>query len=93
MSGADSIVFLALQANDDTRHVIAAILADNPQAQLDEQPAMVRIFARGTLRVQRETIEALIGRAFDLQELHVNMISLSGHVDETDDSLTLSWER
>jgi len=93
MSGADSIVFLVLQANDDTRHVISAILADNPQAQLDEQPAMVRIFTKGTLRVHRQTIEDLMGRAFDLQELHVNMISLSGHVDETDDSLTLSWER
>lgn len=93
MSGSDSIVFLALQANDDTRHIISAILTDNPHAQLDEQPAMVRIFAKGTLCVQRETIEAIIGRTFDLQELHVNMISLSGHVDEADDSLTLSWER
>ncbi|MGQ4828037.1 MmoB/DmpM family protein, partial [Enterococcus faecalis] len=34
-----------------------------------------------------------VGRDFDLQELHINMISLSGHVDETDDELSLSWER
>ncbi len=32
-----------------------------------------------------------IGREFDLQELHINLISLSGNLDETDDELTLSW--
>lgn len=88
-----STVFLALQANDDTRHVIDAIMADNPAASLDPQPAMVRITAPGTLVVRRETIEELIGRDFDLQELHVNMISLSGRVEETDDIFTLSWDR
>ncbi|MDB5699332.1 MAG: monooxygenase [Alphaproteobacteria bacterium] len=91
-SGADSTVFLVLQANDETRNIVSAIMADNPGAQLDEQPAMVRIHAKGTLRVHRETIEELMGRDYDLQELHVNMISLSGHVDETDDSLTISWD-
>jgi phenol hydroxylase P2 protein len=28
---------------------------------------------------------------FDLQEMHINLITLSGNVDETDDELTLSW--
>lgn len=93
MNGAESTVFLALQANDDTRQVIEAIKVDNPTALLDWQPAMVRITAKGTLRVHRATIEEMIGRDFDLQELHVNMISLSGHVDETDDTLTLTWDR
>ncbi|KKC24299.1 MmoB/DmpM family protein [Sphingomonas sp. SRS2] len=93
MSGEESFVFLALQANDDTRPVIEAILADNPHAKLDEQPAMVRIHAKGSLRVRRASIEELVGRPFDLQELHINMITLSGHIDETDDALTLSWER
>ena len=41
--------------------------------------------------VRARTIEELIGRDFDLQELHINLISLSGNVDETDDELTLSW--
>ena len=93
MSGEESIVFLALQANDDTRPVIEAILADNPHSRPDEQPAMVRIHAKGSLHVRRASIEELVGRSFDLQELHINMISLSGHIDETDDALTLSWER
>jgi phenol hydroxylase P2 protein len=51
---------------------------------------MVKIDARGSL-IRASTIEEQIGRDFDLQELHVNLITLSGHVDETDDEFTLSW--
>lgn len=86
-----STVFLALQTNDDTRPLIEAILADNPQAVLQEEPAMVKIDAEGSLVVRRSSIEAILGRPFDLQELQINLISLSGHVDETDDEFTLSW--
>ena len=86
-----SKVFIALQTNDDTRSIIQTILADNPHAIANEQPAMVKIDAEGALVVRRSTIEELIGRDFDLQELHINLISLTGHVDETDDELTLSW--
>jgi phenol/toluene 2-monooxygenase (NADH) P2/A2 len=86
-----SNVFLALQANDDTRPIVEAILADNPNAKVDDQPGMVRIYAPNTLSVNRETVEELVGRSFDLQELHIHMISISGHVDETDDTLTLTW--
>jgi phenol hydroxylase P2 protein len=49
------------------------------------------IDAPDTLSVNRETVEELVGRSFDLQELHIHMISISGHVDETDDTLTLTW--
>ena len=91
MSTETSNVFLALQANDDTRPIVEAILADNPNAKVDDQPGMVRIYAPDTLSVNRETVEELVGRSFDLQELHIHMISISGHVDETDDTLTLTW--
>ncbi len=87
-----STVFLCLQANDDTRCVVEAIRTDNPEASFDWQPGMVRITAPGTLTIHRATIEEEIGRAYDLQEMHVNLISLSGHVDEDDDVLSLSWD-
>jgi phenol/toluene 2-monooxygenase (NADH) P2/A2 len=86
-----SKVFIALQTNEETRQIIEAILADNPHAVADVQPAMVKIDAEGSLVVRRSSIEALMGRDFDLQEMHINLISLTGHVDETDDELTLSW--
>ena len=86
-----STVVLALQTNEETRPIIEAILQDNPGAVCDEQPAMVKINADGRLVVRRETIEEIIGRAYDLQELQVNLITISGNLDQTDDEMILYW--
>ena len=87
-----STVFLALQTNEETRPIIEAILQDNPNAVVDEQPAMVKINADGRLVVRRERIEEIIGREYDLQEMQVNMITMSGNLDQTDDEITLFWK-
>ncbi|MBT9498374.1 MAG: MmoB/DmpM family protein [Zoogloea sp.] len=86
-----STVFIALQANEDTRPIIEASELANPPAIVHRQPAMVKIDAEGTLVIRKSTIEEQIGRDFDLQELHINLISLTGNVIEDDDTLTLSW--
>ncbi len=85
-------VFIAFQANNDTLPVIEAIQADNPHATVHEYPAMVRISAPGHLVVRRTSVEALIGRDYDLRELQINMISLGGEVDETEHEFTLQWQ-
>lgn len=87
-----STVFIALQANEDTRPIIEAITADNPHAVVNQQPAMVKIDAEHSLVVRRQTIEELIGRDYDLQELQVNMITMSGNLDQTDDEIRLFWK-
>lgn len=86
-----STVFIAFQTNDETRSIIDAVLADNPHAVLDVQPAMTKINAEGRLVIKRESIEERLGRPFDLQELQVNLITLSGNLDEDDDQFTLAW--
>lgn len=86
-----STVFIALQANEETRPIVDAIVEDNPNAVVNRQPAMVKIDAEGELVIRRETIEEQIGRDYDLQELQVNLISLSGNVDEDEDAFTLRW--
>lgn len=86
-----SNVFIAFQTNEETRSIVEAILADNPNATVNQQPAMVKIDAPDTLVVRRSTVEEHMGRPFDLQELHINLITLTGHIDETDDEFTLSW--
>lgn len=88
-----STVFIALQANEETRPIIEAIVADNPAAVVNREPAMVKIDAPGRLVIRRASIEDNLGREFDLQEIHINLITISGHVDEDDDTLTLSWGR
>lgn len=84
-------VFIAFQANDDTRALVEAIEADNPDASVTHMPAMVKIDCPGRIVVKRESIEGLIGREFDLRELQINLISLSGNIDESDDEFVLYW--
>lgn len=88
---ANDSVFIAFQANDETRPIIEAIEADNPGAKIVRYPAMVKIDRPGRLVVKRETIEENIGRAYDLRELQVNLISLSGNIEESDDEFVLHW--
>ena len=87
-----SNVFIAFQKNEESRCIIAAILEDNPGAVVNEQPAMVRIDVPNRMVIRRATVEEQMGRAFDLQEMHVNLISLTGHIDETDDEFVLAWK-
>ena len=86
-----SKVFIAFQDNEESRPVIEAILADNPEAVAVHSPGLVKIDAPGRLVVRRATIEEIVGRPFDLQQIQVNLVTLSGHVDEDDDELSLSW--
>lgn len=86
-----STVFIALQANEETRPIVEAIEEDNPKAVVSREPAMIKIDAPGRLVIRKDTIERNLGREFDLQEIHVNLITLSGHVDEDEDTLTLQW--
>ncbi len=86
-----SNVFIAFQANEDSRPIVDAILADNPAATAVHSPGLVKIDAPDHLTIRRETIEAHIGRSFDLQQIQVNLVTLTGYIDEDDDQFTLSW--
>jgi len=88
-----SSVFIAFQTNEASRGIVDAIVDDNPGATVNEQPAMVRVDVPDALTINRSTVEDKLGRSFDLQELHVHLITLSGHIDESDDAFTLSWKQ
>ena len=84
-------VYLILQDNDVSRYIVEAVEADNPAVTINYQPALIRMEAEGRLVVNRETVEDKLGRQWDVQELHLNLITLGGNVDEDDDRLELSW--
>ena len=88
-----SNVFIAFQKNEDSRAIVNAILADNPTASVSDQPAMVKIDVPGRMVIRKSTLEEEIGRDFDLQEMHVHLITLSGNIDETDDEFSLTWNQ
>ncbi|MBV1787122.1 MmoB/DmpM family protein [Marinobacterium sp. D7] len=86
-----SKVYIALQDNDVSRYIVEAIEEDNPEVRVIHNPAMIRIEAEGYLVVKRETVEEKLGRDWEVPELHLNLITLGGNVDEDDDQLSLSW--
>jgi phenol/toluene 2-monooxygenase (NADH) P2/A2 len=86
-------VYIAFQNNEDARPLIEAIEQDNSEAHIEYYPAMVKIDAPGRLVIRRDTIEELIGREWDPQEIHVNLISLSGNVVEDEDQFALERGR
>ena len=51
-----SNVFIAFQKNEESRCIVEAILADNPDAVINEQPAMVKVDVPGRLVIRRERL-------------------------------------
>ena len=88
-----STVFIAFQTNETSRGIVEAIEEDNPAAVVSEMPALVKVDAENSMTIKRETIEEKLGRRFDLQEMHVHLITLSGNIDETDDEFSLTWNQ
>lgn len=86
-------VSITLQNTDDARPIIDAIQADNPQATINVYPSMVKIDCPGKLVVRQETVAENLGRPWNVQELHLSLISLAGEVDEEDDYFALEWRR
>jgi phenol hydroxylase P2 protein len=88
-----SKVYIALQDNEESHYIVEAIEEDNPDATVIYQPAMIRIENEGHLVIKRETVEEKMGRDWEVQALHVNLITLGGNVDEDDDQLSLTWNQ
>ncbi|MBX3263172.1 MAG: MmoB/DmpM family protein [Labilithrix sp.] len=84
-------VSITLQNTGDARAIIEAIAADNPSAKIQSFPAMVKIDCASRLVIQRRTVEEKVGRAWDLQELHLSLVSLSGNIEEDDDAFVIAW--
>ena len=84
-------VFISFQNNAEAQPIIEAIMDDNPDAELSETPGMVKIDCPQRLVVNQSTVSEKMGRDFDLQEIHINLISLAGNIDEDDDAFVLMW--
>ncbi|WP_417227505.1 MmoB/DmpM family protein [Amphritea sp.] len=88
-----SKVYIMLQDNDESRYIVEAIEESNPDATIIHQPAMIRIEREARLVIEREVVEEKMGRDWDVQELHLNLITLGGNVDEDDDQFALEWKQ
>jgi phenol hydroxylase P2 protein len=88
-----SKAFIVLQDNEESRFIVEAIEEDNADSTVIHQPAMIRVEREGRLTIQRQTVEEKIGRDWDVQSLHVNLVTIGGNVDEDDDHFTLEWNQ
>lgn len=86
-------VSITLQNTDAARPIIEAIAADNPGVSATEMPGCVKLDREGSLVIKRASVERLLGREWDPQEIHLTLVSLAGNLDEDDDSFSLSWSR
>lgn len=88
-----SKVYLALQDNDTSRYIVEAVEQDNPNVTGIYQPAMIRMECEDRLVINRATVEEKLGQSWDVQELHLNLVTLGGNVEEDDDSITVHWNK
>ncbi len=88
---AGSNVMLVLQAVEEARPMIEAIKKDNPNAIIEKEPAMFKIQCPDKLVVKADTMESIIGREWDPQELQLCLVTLAGNVDEDYDHFTIYW--
>ncbi|MDQ0121984.1 phenol hydroxylase P2 protein [Pseudomonas lini] len=86
------LAFIVFQDNDNARYLVDAITEDNPHAEVQHMPAMIRIQAEKRLEIRRATVEAKIGREWDVQEMLIDVVSIGGNVAEDDDSFVLEWK-
>ena len=63
----------------------------NPAAVVNDSPGMVKIDCPRRLVIRRETVEEKIGGDFNLQDIHLTLISLAGNIEEDDDEFVLQW--
>lgn len=76
-----------LRACDLTAAVIEAVQEDNPDKHIvvDDQVAYVRIYTDGELIIRRETLEAALGRPFQMVEFELNLSTFAGRIETTSD--------
>lgn len=83
-----------LRMSDDIDGIIQAMRDDNPgqEIRVIDRHAYVRVEGDPPLRLTRKSIEAHIGREFEMRELQLLMSAFSGKIDSsTSDELV--WGR
>jgi len=86
-------VSITLNSVGDGRAIADAIVQDNKGALIHELPACLKIDCPDRLVINKKTVSDRIGRDWDVQEIHLSLISLAGNVDEDDDYFALEWKR
>ncbi|MCL6625362.1 MmoB/DmpM family protein [Alicyclobacillus shizuokensis] len=75
-----------------TDAVVEAIQQDNPGVELVDFNIYVKVKAPQRMIIRRQLVEDILGRNWDLQELHMVMASYFGFIEEWDEEkLVIRW--
>lgn len=85
-------VLLVIQAVEESRVIVEAIKKDNEKALIENEPAMIKITSPKKLVIKTETMQELLGREWEPQELQLVLVTLAGNVDEDWDHFTIYWD-
>ncbi len=74
-----------LRMSDDVDAIVAAIVDDNPDQDIEviDRGAYTRVSGERELRVTRESIERHLGRGFEMRQLEGLMSAFAGRIDVT----------
>jgi len=75
-----------LRGGDIAALTLEAIIEDNPGKEIfvQDHGTYVRIEAAGGLLLRQKTMEKIVGRPFNMQEVQGNMSSFSGKIETKD---------
>jgi toluene monooxygenase system protein D len=71
------------RGGDMAMAALDAIREDNPEKEIKivDHGAYLRVEAEGGLIVRRKTMEQILGRPFNMQELEISITGFSGKID------------
>lgn len=86
-------VGIDIQESEENRGLVEAIRADNPELTIRHLPGLVKLQAAGQIVINRETVEARIGREWETGEFQLALVSYAGNFSEwDDDQIVVRWE-
>ena len=86
-------VAIDLQESEESRALVEAIRADNPELTIRHLPGLVKVQAAGQIVINRETVENKLGREWETGEFQLALVSYAGNFSEwDDDQIIVKWE-
>jgi phenol/toluene 2-monooxygenase (NADH) P2/A2 len=93
MTGTLRQVGIDIQDAEENRALVDAIKADNPELTIRHLPGLLKLQAASRLVINRDTVEAKLGREWDTGEFQLAIVSYAGNFSEwDDDQIIVSWE-
>ena len=86
-------VSIDLQESEDNRALIEAIEADNADLTIRHLPGLIKLQAPGQIVINRDSVEAKLGRDWETGEFQLAIVTYTGNFSEWDDDrIIVKWE-